>query len=128
MVLHPSLYKVLSWSFMELIRSELYCLGTRLQKENYCLFRSRTNYTRLKNLIIKNYWSKTFTLCLLDQSNHLSAVVVLLILLLQQYFLIVAIRNSIQPCYNLGKNLTSNKTSVTYTSALKNAKWSYGNT
>ena len=33
MVLDPSLYKVLVWSFMGLIRSELYCLGIRIQKK-----------------------------------------------------------------------------------------------
>ena len=35
MVLDTSLYKVLSWSFMGLIRSELYCLGIRMQKKNF---------------------------------------------------------------------------------------------
>ena len=33
MVLGTSLYKDLSWSFMRLIRSELYCLGIRIHKK-----------------------------------------------------------------------------------------------
>ena len=56
MVLDTSLYKVLSWWFMGLIKSELYCLGIRIhtkKKKNYCLYRSRTNYIRLNNLHIK---------------------------------------------------------------------------
>ena len=54
MVLGTSLYKDLPWSFMGLIRSELYCLGIRIQKKIfYCLYRPRTNYIRSNNLNIK---------------------------------------------------------------------------
>ena len=36
-----SLYKDWSWSFMGLIRSELYCLGIRIQKKNFIAFIGR---------------------------------------------------------------------------------------
>ena len=39
---------------MELIRSEFYCFGTRIQKiVSYCVYRLRTSYIRLNNLNIK---------------------------------------------------------------------------
>ena len=97
MVLDTSLYKVLSWSFMGLIRSELYCFGIRIQKIVFhCLYKSKTNYIRINSLNIKkNYRSKTFTIRHLHQSDHLSAAILSLILLLQQYLLIAAICNNI---------------------------------
>ena len=42
MVLDPFLYKVLSWSFMGVIRSELYCLGIRIKKDIAFLQREQT--------------------------------------------------------------------------------------
>ena len=62
MILDPSSYnKVLSWSFMGLIRSELCYLWIRIQKQKiYCLFRSRTNRTWLKKLIIKKLLEQNF--------------------------------------------------------------------
>ena len=45
--------------FMGLIRSELYCLGIGIQKK-LLLFRSRINYIRLKNLIIKKLPEQNF--------------------------------------------------------------------
>ena len=58
MVLDTSLYKVLSWSFMGLIRSELklrlYCFGIRIQEFFFhSLYRSKTNYMQLNRLNIK---------------------------------------------------------------------------
>ena len=39
MLLDTTLYKSLSWSFMELIRSlELYCLGIRIQRQKIITF------------------------------------------------------------------------------------------
>ena len=42
MVLDPFLYKVLSWSFMWVISSELYCLGIRIKKDIAFLQREQT--------------------------------------------------------------------------------------
>ena len=55
MVLGTSLYRDLSFSFMGLTRSGIYCLEIRIQKKkkNYYLYRSRTKYIRSNNLNIK---------------------------------------------------------------------------
>ena len=42
MVLDPFLYKVLSWSFMGVIRSALDCLGIRIKKDIAFLQREKT--------------------------------------------------------------------------------------
>ena len=42
MVLDPFLYKVLSWSFMWVISSELYCLVIRIKKDIAFLQREQT--------------------------------------------------------------------------------------
>ena len=57
--LDTSLYKVLSWLFRGLIKSEL---GIRIQKKKcfYCTFRSRTIYTRLKSLITNRLPEQNF--------------------------------------------------------------------
>ena len=54
MVLDKSLHKVLPWSFMGLIRCELYYFGIRIQKIVFpCLYKSKTNYIRLNSLNAK---------------------------------------------------------------------------
>ena len=127
MVLDPSLYKVLSWSFMGLIRSELYCLGIRIQRKKFCLFRSRANYIRLKNLIIKNqpeqnihvlsFISKRSFICCGSLINFANVALFINCSNSKQH------HYSSHAYYNLGKNLTSNKILVTYTLALTNTKW-----
>ena len=63
---------------MGLIRSELYFLGIKIQKRNFIAFlgREQTIYG-FRTQSLKNYHSKTFTLCHLYRSDHLSAIVVL---------------------------------------------------
>ena len=70
-------------------------LELKCKKKNYCLCRWRTNYIRLKNLIIKKLPEQNFQA--LSFISKRSAVVVLLIFLLQQYLsvLIVAIGSNI---------------------------------
>ena len=81
----------LYYTFMGLIRSELYSFRIRIQKiVFYCLYRSITNYINYTN-----YRRKTFTVCHLYPRNHLSVIMVLLNLLLWQYLSIVAVRNNI---------------------------------
>ena len=128
MVLDTSLYKVFSWSFIGLIRSELYCLGIKIQKKFfYYLFRSRTNYIRLKNLIIKKLPEQNFhALSFISKRSFICCGSVI-------SFVVVAVfincSNSQQyhysshVCHNLGKNLTLNKVFVTYTLVLTNTKW-----
>ena len=127
MVLDTSLYQILSWSFMELIRYALYCLEIRMQKKNYCLCRSRTNYIRLKNLIIKKLPEQNFhALSFISKRSFICCGSVI-------SFVVVAVfincSNSQQyhysshVCHNLGKNLTLNKVFVTYTLVLTNTKW-----
>ena len=62
---------------MELIRSEFYCFGIRIQKIVFhCLYKSKANYLRINRLNIKKTTGAKKLL------NYLSVVVVSLILLL----------------------------------------------
>ena len=123
MVLGAFLYKVFSWSFMGLIRSELKCFGIRIQKFFFCLFRSRTNYIRLENLIIKKLPEKNFHIEVKFLVIYIKAIICLCGSLIN--FVVVAVfincsnvqqyHYSSHVCYNLGENLTSNKILVTCT-------------
>ena len=118
MVLDTSLYKVLSWSFMGLIRSEHYCLGIRIYIyiyiKNYCFFTPSTNYIPFKNLIIKKLLEQFFHALsfILKRSficcGSLAAVAAFIYCSnLQQYHYCRHV------WYNFGKKLTSNKILVT---------------
>ena len=70
---------------MGLLRSELYCLGIRIQKKFfYCLFRSRRNYIRLKNLNIKKLPEQNFYFVI-----YIKAIIYLL--WYSYYFVVVAV-------------------------------------
>ena len=131
MVLDTYLYKALSWSFMALIRSELYCFGIRIQNIVFhCHYRSKTNYIWLTSLNIKkNYRSETFTIRYLYRSYHLYVAVVSLIVVAMfiNYSNMYQYHYRSHTCYNSGKNLLSNKILVTYTLVLTNTKWPYHN-
>ena len=74
-VLDTSFNKVLSWSFMGLIGPEFYCFGIRIQKIVFhCLYRSKTNYTRLNSSNIK----RTTRAKLLSFVIYMEAIIYLL--------------------------------------------------